>query len=468
MIKTRSIGPRFLVDKPSEKDIKEKKTKRPFKIKKARTRGKLEQLAVGASAFMGKTPARRQQVLSLGKDKPDPPQAALIITVFFPKSTREQRVANVKQYGDKDLLAPIGDHPTNFDVKQGVLVYAIRNDTHDQKNMPRIQQGSNAVSDIYAFDTVEGLRKGTRLRFIGWACTENKMSDTTTIATGAVAVIGACSATNTGPYTIEAMSQVYFDEQPCMIWDTNGRPIIGVKEIGFPIDKFRPAVYGFKQNDIQFTISKAIASVSAVVSTTVFKMEANRKESNTNMNGRDNLKDLLEATDVEINSVVLEKPKSFPLDKLLRCHVFSMALEALIMSPSATYHDPDEGMGNQSNNEHDSQKNLFDEYLIAESVYTTFVKPMKDERRSFNVCIGEDHKSQGPLFDAFNIEDTHRDTLYFSERQNVHNMITALKTIRLFLEWNLRAWYDEHFIGTCMNNAVSGEGMRLNLRFGRS
>ena len=36
-------------------------------------------------------PKKQRQVLALGKDKPDPPQAAIVITVFFLKTEMQLR-----------------------------------------------------------------------------------------------------------------------------------------------------------------------------------------------------------------------------------------------------------------------------------------------------------------------------------------------------------------------------------------
>lgn len=65
-------------------------------------------------------------------------------------------------------------------------------------------------------------------------------------------IVGTCTAINVGPETIQAMAQVYFDEEPYVLYSRN-KKVPGVVEIGQPGSedrsnntpaKFRPSLYG--------------------------------------------------------------------------------------------------------------------------------------------------------------------------------------------------------------------------------
>lgn len=423
---------------------------------------------------------KQRQVLSLGRDKPDPPQAAIVITAFFLKNEMQLRRALVDPMmstskENEELLAPFGSAEC-FDVRQGALVFQRRPD-NEGIYMPA-RMAPNPVSDVYAFECVNGLLRGTQLQFVGWAATDNWTTRPEKDTNGTVQIVGTCTAINVGPETIPAMAQVYFDEEPYVLY-SNGGKVPGVVEIGQPGGetqnnstpaKYRPSIYGMTDTDLASIVRKASDALELSMMTEIQQHYAlNEQVRNTAF------KELVETATLSINNITKGKPPSFPIKKYLWIHFFHLCL---LFVHKDTRVDAD---------------------LVGTYVVDKVVKKMRKQRRDFNVSIGQSDSSQGLLFAVFdhnggNDSSSSDASTYSSDSSssslgmsrhvplsqgkgqadpltvtnlyiNYGRQIMLLRDITMIA---VRAWMSDHHIGMSLSTSESGAPLRLNIGYGRA
>jgi hypothetical protein len=436
--------------------------------------GRYDPIGIRGTTASGR---RQRQIKCMGRDKPDPPQAAVVVTVFFLKNEqalRKQALGNIGMIDDLNarLLAPFGSDQC-FNVMQGALVFA-RKQTLDLQSMPA-HVSANPVSDIIGFECVNGLPVGTSLIFVGWAATDNLVTDASRENIGTVQVVGTCTAINTGPNTIPAMSCVYFDEQPYVIQTSTGvYPV--VVEVGQPGSehseapaKFRPATYALTDVDIASNVQQCELRVETM-------MAAKMKSSATK--DEKFFTQLVKDMDALVTEFMDNRPPSMPLRDIMWTHFFQLYL----------LHRRDA-----------STRELI---LLAREAKDRVVNTLHKLRNAFNDAIGERNDAQGALFGIFKTlsntpthalvkkaapkkpapskksakkadmdEDDDKPTSDIdspADPQAVFECGKALLRIKDVLVVTLRSWFSDHFIGHAMVTSEPGTSLHLNLRFGGS
>lgn len=397
-----------------------------------------------------------------------------MITVFFLKNEMATRRAAIDplmtpsaEY--EQLLAPIGSEAC-FDVPQGSLVFT-RSSDNDPRFLPSGSKlGPNAVSDLVCFETVNGLPRGTQLKFVGWAATNNKVTDFSADVNGTVQIVGTCTAINVGPDTIPAMAQVYFDEEPYVV-ESEGRRYPAIVEIGQPGSevkdgsmphKFRPSVYAMTDTDIASITSKAVREFDADMSTSVYKEFFNSENSSKDHGLRSSsYKALSEKAGEAIKRVIRGKPPSFPLGKFLWIHFFQTCL---------LYAD---------------KANMNDAEVVGTDVVKKIVGDMRKQRKAYNISIGQNVHSQGTFggsFDSVTVSSgTGNKGSTGSNSKNLSSDINVVKEaaesryikqsqqllmLRDFSMIAIRSWLSDHYIGQSLSTSDAGAPLRLNLGYG--
>jgi hypothetical protein len=357
--------------------------------------------------------SRARQILSLGKDKPDPPQAAIVIQSIFPKDEyqRRRQIWNGVSDDVKDtFLAPLGE-PDDMRVTQGELIFTLKNDATSS-----LIRAGNAASDVFAFSCVNGLPSGTRLKFVGWEATENDPSNRVKMDQGTTQIVGTGVSIHTGPYPLPAMSQGYFDETPYRIWYQQGHraiPVNGVQEIGQPTTKFRPAIYSLTDQDVISLVSKGVKAFEESLGNDVLK------EADVDM--------LMKTLQEKIDDVMADKPPSLPLRDILWVHACQKLL----------HEADDEAKARRSVSK-----------MLSEKV----LQKMDAERAAYNENIGESVQTQGTIFRAI--------------KEGGENMAMELISMRDMLVVTFRNWLQDHRIGLILNHVDPGNPIRWAFRYG--
>ncbi len=379
---------------------------------------------------------KARQTKGLGLLQPDPPQAAIVITCFALKNEIDRRKACLHPLNTKesDLLAPLGA-PEDFRIMQGSLVYAIK--TADSKGKfytPPAKVGSQAiqesqgpgkrpdmVSDINVFDCVNGLKRGTSLMFVGWQAIDANVDDENTMNITTVMVVGTCTAINTGRFTIHAFAGVYFDEEPYALLE-RGKLVPGISEVGMSPSKFRVAILSLHDNDIASMTTKAYR-----------QMEEALPEIWKKYNTESKLENLMTECDELISIIMGERPKTFPLSKLLYIHLFTLF-----------------GLW---------RNDIFTTTDINQKIVEKVVKSMRDDRDRYNRSIGESSSTQEGLFALY-------DDAPPEEAQEYQDYMTQLLYLRDWHMITLRSWIQSHYIGIAQNTSEPGGPVKINLRYG--
>lgn len=348
-------------------------------------------------------------VLSLGKNKPDAPQCAIVVQVLFPKNEFEARHRSyllMSEEEKKKVLAPVGVKE-DYIISQGELVYCFKSGRTGGTVNP-LQRTGNKVSDIYGFSCVNGLPRDTQLMFVGWIATNNDTSSDVKLNQSTVQVVGTCTAINTGPYPIAAMSAVYFDEQPYAIYYDNGKDnprtaFPAIQEVGQSKTKFRPATYGLSDTDVASLVSKAVDAFDT-------EWEKSTTKQLTDVSGM-------------IQNIMSQRPPNMPLEPILWVH----ACQCFLM-------------------EKEAEKDLQE---VCKTIQREVVSHMEKERVQYNSYIGESASSQGPLFAIFKKQNV-------GGREDVKEIFKSLTSLRDMHIVTFRNWLASKFIGMALNHCEPG------------
>lgn len=397
---------------------------------------------------------QRRQILSKGKGMPVPPQGAVVTNVLFPKGEMEARkrlVGELTIEGEANLLAPFGSAEC-FIVKQGELVFQIVSGSDITYNQPHTGH-ANAVSDIYGKGCVNGLRRGTQLRCVGWSATDNDTTNDSTDNLGAVQTTGTCTVINTGPNMIPNMSEVLFDEEPYTLLDAKGRRIPGVLEIGQPGSehrsnlncKFVPALYFLTDSNVPTMLACAVDELYNQIAA----LNADDKKSRMGKVAaffegfKDGKTTIGELEDIVINVAKEKGPPSIPLKEYLLVSIAYLMIESVD--------------------------------VMCEMIREKVLPRLRKERKAANTAIGEDDDTMGAYFGVFDKKpqkpknlNEHGDELSDDEDDEGGedtNVLLSLFKLRDHLVCDVGSWIKSHSIGIAFNNAEAGAPLNLLLRY---
>ena len=172
------------------------------------------------------------------------------------------------------------------------------------------------------------------------------------------------------------------------------------------------------------------------------------------------MKQLCEVADNNIKRIVTNKPPSFPLKDFLWVYFFQVCLL------------------------HEQQQDAsldFTEALGAQ-VILKVVQSMRDHRKKYNTYIGQDVRSQGPLFSIFDsavekAKSKSKPTGHAPNSMNIDNELElselyikygkAFMSLRDILMISIRNWMVDHAVGQSLSTAEVGTPIKLCLGYAR-
>lgn len=385
---------------------------------------------------------RRKQVLGLGKDKPEPPQAAITINVFIPKDEYDCRLKRLQTFNasSDDLLAPLGD-PECFRVPQGALLFAYANDSMLSRSTGTLANGPmapNVVSDIKCFCTVNGLPKNTQLRFIGWNATNIDTPDFHRTDLAAVQVAGSCTVINTGKDFIPVKSQVFFSEEPYVLYD-KGQKIPGIKEADWPNGDDRQ-----NRSPVVFKPALFAENFSNTPTMLMIKTQEIRKKVIQESNGEKDRTEFNSTLLIPVIASIIEKHSAnYPSTSFLKEYLWADFFELVLFGCTPL----------------SLVKNAAFSKIVLEKIVNRFRK----ERDTYTKeALGNSKSSQGPLFEIFD-----RNSIKDAEAMEVcTNYMVQILKIKEFLYAAIKEWRFCHHIGESQQSSEVGSPFLLIMKHG--